>query len=132
VTTEEDFQHALDANPADWQTRLVFADWLQDRGDLRAEGYRALGHNLCRPYYFSGERRWFWWEACGTDPGESHHGCLGDIQWWGCISGGQHHSFSYARAFDTRSEAEDAAALAFGRLPPELRAQLLANDVEEE
>jgi uncharacterized protein (TIGR02996 family) len=43
VTTEEDFQNALDANPKDWQTRLVFADWLQERGDERAEGYPALG-----------------------------------------------------------------------------------------
>ena len=33
MTTEDDFQRALDANPDDWQTRLVFADWLEDRGD---------------------------------------------------------------------------------------------------
>src|SRR5262245_43724780 len=43
MTTEEDFQAALDANPDDWQTRLVFADWLQERGDPRAEGCGALG-----------------------------------------------------------------------------------------
>lgn len=33
----------LDANPEDWGTLLVFADWLQDRDDPRAEAYRALG-----------------------------------------------------------------------------------------
>src|SRR5215510_9578888 len=43
MTTEDDFQAALDKNPEDWQTRLVFADWLEERGDVRAEGYRALG-----------------------------------------------------------------------------------------
>src|SRR5262245_36399580 len=43
MTTEDDFQAALDANPNDWQSRLVFADWLQERGDPRADGYRALG-----------------------------------------------------------------------------------------
>ena len=43
MTTEDDFQKRLDASPEDWQTRLVFADWLQDQGDPRAEGYRALG-----------------------------------------------------------------------------------------
>ena len=43
MTTEDDFQAALDANPNDWQTRLVFADWLDERGDVRASGYRALG-----------------------------------------------------------------------------------------
>lgn len=31
MTTEDDFQAALDANPSDWQTRLVFADWLDER-----------------------------------------------------------------------------------------------------
>src|SRR5262249_13386737 len=49
VTTEDDFQNALDAQPGDWQTRLVFADWLQDRSDPRAEGYRALGMNRIVP-----------------------------------------------------------------------------------
>jgi uncharacterized protein (TIGR02996 family) len=43
VTTEDDFQSALDKNPHDWQTRLVFADWLQEHNDPRAEGYRIMG-----------------------------------------------------------------------------------------
>ncbi len=38
MTTEEDFQAALDLHPDDWQTRLVFADWLQDRSDSPADG----------------------------------------------------------------------------------------------
>src|SRR5579862_8640416 len=33
----------LDAHPDDYQTRLVFADWLEEHGDPRAPGYRALG-----------------------------------------------------------------------------------------
>src|SRR4051812_5929885 len=43
MTTEDDFNRRLDAHPEDWQTRLVFADWLDERGDVRAEGYRVLG-----------------------------------------------------------------------------------------
>jgi uncharacterized protein (TIGR02996 family) len=43
MTTEDDFQRALDADTTDWQTRLVFADWLEEQGDPRADGYRALG-----------------------------------------------------------------------------------------
>lgn len=43
MTTEDDFQAALDVDPTDWQTRLVFADWLDERDDPRAEGYRAIG-----------------------------------------------------------------------------------------
>jgi uncharacterized protein (TIGR02996 family) len=40
---EEAFQAALDANPDDHTTRLVFADWLQERDDPRAAGYREMG-----------------------------------------------------------------------------------------
>ena len=43
MTTEDDFQVALDTNPGDWRTRLVFPDWLPERSDPRADGYRALG-----------------------------------------------------------------------------------------
>lgn len=43
MTTEEDFQLMLDANPEDWLTRIIFADWLQENGDRRAAGYRELG-----------------------------------------------------------------------------------------
>jgi uncharacterized protein (TIGR02996 family) len=50
LTTEDDFQNALDANPEDHQTRLVFADWLQERVDPRAEGYRALGRLRVQPH----------------------------------------------------------------------------------
>ena len=49
MTTEDDFRAALDADPADWQTLLVFSDWLPDRADLRADGYRAIGMLRVRP-----------------------------------------------------------------------------------
>ena len=58
MTTEDDFHRALDANPDDWQTRLVFADWLDDRGDPRAEGYRALGHLRLCPFV---DATFYWW-----------------------------------------------------------------------
>lgn len=31
---------AVQANPRDWPTRLVYADWLEERGDVRAEFLR--------------------------------------------------------------------------------------------
>lgn len=40
---EKEFQAALDANPLDHTIRLVLADWLEERGDERAAGYRLLG-----------------------------------------------------------------------------------------
>lgn len=114
MTTEDDFQNALDAQPDDWQTRLVFADWLQERGDPRAEGYRALGVNRCFPLYTSAEQyRWI--------PGHMR-GTVGDCwlpwDWTEQIPDSNHR--------DSRREAEDAAALAFAQLPPERRAELLA------
>src|SRR5262249_54070590 len=38
---EEGFLRALDANPADDTLRLVFADWLEERGDNRGQFLRA-------------------------------------------------------------------------------------------
>ena len=43
MNCEQDFQKALDANPTDATLRLVFADWLEEHDDPRAEGYRAVG-----------------------------------------------------------------------------------------
>ncbi len=52
MTTEDDLQAMLDADPTDWQTRLILADWLEDRGDERAAGYRALGMLRVWPHEF--------------------------------------------------------------------------------
>lgn len=82
MTTEDELQAILDADPTDWQTRLILADWLDDhplnctacRGELgfkigaqvfgclackgtgrepdRAVGYRALGELQIRPLAF--------------------------------------------------------------------------------
>lgn len=43
MTTEEDFQRALDADPENGGLRMVFADYLDEQGDPRGPGYRALG-----------------------------------------------------------------------------------------
>lgn len=60
MTTEEDFQKALDKDPTDWQTRLVFSDWLEERGDVRASGYRALGLLRKVPAATMNGCFWFW------------------------------------------------------------------------
>jgi uncharacterized protein (TIGR02996 family) len=133
MTTEEDFQRALDREPDDWQTRLVFADWLQEHGDPRAEGYRALG--LIARWPVSGKmpdgtryvlgnsdrarpkaRKWKAciipadWFALLVHPREA----LPDLPW---------------NYYTSRREAEDAAALAFAKLPAERRAELLHTEV---
>jgi uncharacterized protein (TIGR02996 family) len=42
---EEDFIRAIDANPLDDSLRLVYANWLEERGDVRGEFLR-LEHQL--------------------------------------------------------------------------------------
>lgn len=116
MTTEDDFHAALDAHPEDWQCRLVFADWLEERGDQRAEGYRALGRSRCAPAKF----RSFWGYHPGSikrelrDQWLPHDWFYARSQW--C---------SYFRGHPSRRTAEDAAALAFAQLPAERRAELL-------
>jgi uncharacterized protein (TIGR02996 family) len=120
MTTEDDFQRALDANPDDWQTRLVFADWLQEQGDPRAEGYRALSYTGSCPLWNS-HTNWVWTNS--ENDGLRH--ALG-IDWHRatCAIYG-----TTAAHFATRREAEDAAALAFARLPAARRAELLASGI---
>lgn len=89
MTTEDDLQRLLDENPADWQTRLILADYLGDyppqcgsclgsgrvRYGLghpclackstgkqwdRAAGYRALGELQIVPLMFTSKKTKIW------------------------------------------------------------------------
>jgi uncharacterized protein (TIGR02996 family) len=132
VTTEDDFQRALDALPEDWQTRLVFADWLQEQGDPRAEGYRALGFLRLWPTFDAREPRWLyhngtsevmdsWPEYARTHnllPRDWHEAVVSEerIGNWTIWCGYE----------PSRRKSEDKIALAFTRLPASRRAELLA------
>jgi uncharacterized protein (TIGR02996 family) len=146
VTSEEDFQRALDEHPDDFQTRLVFADWLQERGDPRAEGYRALGVLGRIPTWAfnqpTGRVPWYLWIS------DAHIGSLtGSFRKRAGVMrtatlpadwcrrmylnlpkkartawNHKHGWFGYGKS---RRQAEDGAALAFARLPAKRRAELL-------
>lgn len=122
----------LDANPNDHATRLIFADWLQERADPRAAGYRALGINGFRPVIPTWDQFWSLpgWQTAdqplfrmgvevldfGTLPND----------WFVAIPKlkGQGAGAQW-RTRPSRREAEDAAALAFVQLPPRRQVQLL-------
>jgi uncharacterized protein (TIGR02996 family) len=140
MTTEDDFQAALDAATDDWQTRLVFADWLQDRSDPRSDGYRVLGSLRLRPTFdrtsnpWSKPSRplrgcWSWW--IGTRAVDLTASVL-VRDWFEAIETADHYKPSTgvvneeSKDWYKRRQAEDAAALAFLRLPAERRAELLA------
>jgi uncharacterized protein (TIGR02996 family) len=110
VTTEEDFQARLDARPDDDTARLVYADWLEERGDPRAEGYRAMGARGMQPLGIIGG----WWGWARTT-GQSYGYCVAG-EWYDAMPRERRHS---------RREAEDAAALAFAKLPLHRRQELL-------
>src|SRR5207248_6755608 len=53
MVSEDAFQAALDDDPSNSCLRLVFADWLEEQGDWRAEGFRWLGSLGKYPYDWS-------------------------------------------------------------------------------
>jgi uncharacterized protein (TIGR02996 family) len=131
MTTEEDFQKQLDENPEDANTRLVFADWLEERGDERAEGYRALGRGGYYPDRSSNGNSSGWW-SLGTQSNARHE----------CYKSSEMLPYDWFLLFKhsnrlpdwepvawaylpTRKDVEDAAAIAFAKLPAERRAELL-------
>ena len=122
MTTEDDFHALLDANPEDWMTRLIFADFLEERGDERAEGYRALGMWKVYPERHDKTELFFcYWKQFGGESTLSE-------DWFLLItpSRGNPSPDSYMRSRSTRQELEDAAALAFASLPPSRKAELLS------
>ena len=114
---EAAFQAALDENPADHTTRLVFADWLQERGDPRAEGYRALATlrkvpGIWAEFGYDGYWFWLYGENIETLPAD----------WWNRFR----EKYSLVSALrPSRRECEDWAARAFSELPATRRAELL-------
>jgi uncharacterized protein (TIGR02996 family) len=140
MTTEDDFHAALDTNPDDWQTRLVFADWLQERGDPRADGYRALGLLRLRPYVarehypdYDGDGQFGWCIGTNEDYAdrEEFRGRLLPKDWFRLVSSRNRNtreacSTRYWVYFRSRRVCEDLAALAFAKLPEDSRAELLA------
>jgi len=117
-TEEAAFWSHLDANPSDSVARLVFADWLQERGDLRAEGMRVLG--LLKRYsgHWTEELldRSGWWFWAGQQRPEEHR--LNRL-WWASFYrriGGVH-----SEGHLTLCDCESTAALAWLDLTQEER-----------
>jgi uncharacterized protein (TIGR02996 family) len=123
MTTEDEFQQMLDAHPDDNTTRGVLADWLQERGDERAEGYRALGV-LGRIPLRTDAGQWSWWTDW-SDPAEWSELHALPEHWHRLFHRYELGSYATVR-HDRRREAEDAAAIAFAKLPAPRRAELLA------
>jgi uncharacterized protein (TIGR02996 family) len=128
VTTENDFHNTIDNAPEDWHTRLVFADWLEDRDDPRAAGYRAIAIQQRRPLQgkHKGTNAWWWHRSFA---GNDYYNIV-PPDWFNLLpvdDGNMHFwpVFRVAGGIKSRRECEDALALAFSQLPPERQAELL-------
>lgn len=132
MTTEDDFQAALDANPDDWQTRLVFADWLQERGDPRAEGYRALGVQRLYPSKVQMEAGPWEGRTARLFGTVSSHECPKAQRlppdWFKKVRKNKGSDTWWCR-YLSRREAEDAVALAFAKLSPERQKQIMEEGI---
>jgi uncharacterized protein (TIGR02996 family) len=134
MTDEESFQAALDANPDDAHCRLVFADWLDERDDPRGPGYRALGETWRRPHETEDEIRYYDAESYEG----LYDGAIVDVcpesnlthDWYKLLEAPRTFppddiSTHYVSIWPSRREAEDAAALAFAKLPAKRQTELL-------
>lgn len=119
---EKAFWDHLEAHPEDSTCRLVFADWLQERGDPRAEGIRVLGR-LGKwagkwDYEKVGNFRSGWWLWHLTEY-HTPHNCLENRDWWNI-----YYWFMYKMVPEgptSIADAEGCAALAWLDLTQEQR-----------
>lgn len=129
--TEKEFQDHLDAHPDDYFSKGVFADWLEEQGDERAGGYRAM--MACGLHGSNG---------LDADDYENHDASLPTCwfselselpkqfkmvpqDWFVLLDNPSTNSKNYTNDYSNRREAEDALARAFVKLPEDRRRELL-------
>lgn len=136
MTTEDDFWRMLEADPTDWNTRLILADFLEDKDDPRSMGLRAVVSAkrcalrcvmepvenewaLDEVYWILGSWRWIGevdrkWDQCRL-----HH------DWYEFLTPNVMYSGYCWMYYNTLKEAESDAALAFLKLPRQRQLELL-------
>jgi uncharacterized protein (TIGR02996 family) len=128
MSDEGPFHAAIAARPDDGINLLVFADWLDDRSDPRAGGYRAMGRG---PLWTKSYGLFTWLKSDrphgGPTPRELPADWFEALEGWVCVlsDGTPTHDSDEWRDFYTSAAAFDAAARAFARLPESRRRDLL-------
>lgn len=111
----------------DFTTMLVYADWLDERGDPRAAGYRWVAANRLKPaHYDIRGRPWTWWNAY-AEVADAYGRTALPPHVWKALTGVVKYDLlgRFFADFPDLYAAYDAAARAFGGLRPRaLRAVL--------
>lgn len=127
---ERAFRKAIDADPEDTTTLLVFADWLEERGDPRVGGYRELvARNLNPKLEDTGAYdQWTWFASRRHEqyPIRDADGSVIPDRWFDSLRGGEcvyksgnsaaEYHYTHWRDYRLVSEAMDAAARAWALL----------------
>jgi len=143
MTTEGDFQERLDAEPDNHDVRMIFADWLDDRGDPRAGGYRALGMLKLFPLCAFSDKSCFSYTTvknpvCIIHKDNPYRSYSLPHDWYEAMRLAWPHELDewdqygeprYWNYIRLRQRCEDAVALAFSRLPDWRRVELLKIEV---
>lgn len=141
AAVEEVAQAHLDARPNNHRARRLLGEWLQWHGDARGEGYVALAACGREPrHLFAANYAAFLWYDLTDQMAECERGRIlyprqavhpaSDLPlWWFEKLRGAVEVYDEFKEYPTRRAAEDAAALAFARLPAERREQLLKGEM---
>jgi uncharacterized protein (TIGR02996 family) len=115
MNEEAGFLAAIAANRQDWTARLVYADWLEERGDLRAAAVRVLATRriLPDPPNETHPKTWNYF-VCSPRPE-----VMLPPDWWD-----EWYAIGKAR-HQTETESEAAAVRAFAMLPAARQLALL-------
>lgn len=139
MTTEDDFHAMLIAHPDDHVTRLILADFLDDRGDPRGLGYRALAVLRRVPVRRGTPGHFLHPGYCTSAAAEDVYGAKALVEASFAILADDWLALTKKRlgsadplkdvpwaCADTPRAAEDAAALAFADLPTDRQRAVLA------
>jgi uncharacterized protein (TIGR02996 family) len=136
VTSERDFYAAMDAEPDNIDVRGIFADWLEERNDPTAAGWRALWVGGYRAWWFSGSKNWGFWISEGKIPRYRNisAACIIPDDWFRLVVESRHarvndlsdilHTPEKNPRYGPRVLLK-VLAVAFTKLPPERQAELL-------
>jgi hypothetical protein len=124
--TESHLQAAIDAAPLTG-LRMILADHLDEIGDERADGYRALEICGLWPYQWAGGKHWDYTLGHPNDYQESQVKTIFDDEHAGMVIWFDQFWPRSPKVFyaPSRREADDAAALGWAKLPPEVQRDIL-------